>query len=97
MRSAACFTTVAPKTFSEFPISPTRLILSARVFNQHQEFFIACGTSQRGFDDAEPPQAAAGGDELVQLAQHALVNRWITNYARSPIGFGLASFELRFD
>src|ERR1035438_743601 len=97
MRSAPCFTTVAPETFSEFPISPTRLILLARVFNQHQEFFIACGTKQRGLDDAAPPQTTAGGDELVQLAQHALVNRGITNSARSSVGFGLSSFKRRFD
>ena len=42
-------------------------------------------------------RSAAGGYELVQLAQHALVNRRIANHARAPVGFGLAGFELRLD
>ena len=97
IKRAARFTASALETFSEFPISPTRLILSARAFNQHQEFFITGGAQHRGFGDAEPPQAPASGDEQVQLAQHALVNCRIANHARTPVSFGLAGFELRFD
>src|ERR1035441_10548533 len=97
IRLAARLTATAPETFSEFPISPTRLILSARALNQHQEFFVASGAKHRGFGDAQPPQVAAGGDELVQLAQHALVNCRIADYARTPVSLGLAGFELRFN
>ena len=59
---------------------------------------LPAGPKQRGFDDPlshrRPPEA---GDELVWLAQHALVNYRIANHARTPIGLGLAGFELRFD
>src|SRR5208337_1009153 len=97
IRRAAAFTASAAETFSEFPISPTRLILSAKPFNQHQELFVAGRAKDRGVGDAQPPQGRAGSDKLIQLAQYAIVNRRVTNHAGAPICLGLASFELRFD
>ena len=41
-------------------------------------------------------QAAAGSDELVQLAQYALVDCRIANNARAPVRLRLADLELGF-
>jgi len=89
MRRAARLTAAAADTFSEFPISPTLFILSANFFKQYQEFFIAGRPEQRGSGDTHPPQVGAGGYELFQLVQDALVNHRIPNHARTTIGFGL--------
>src|ERR1043165_6439164 len=85
-RRAACLTAPAQETFSEFPIKPTRLILSANLFNQHQEFFVACRTQERRLRDAAPRQARLFSYEFIQLAPHPLVDRRSPDHSRSPAG-----------
>src|ERR1035437_358145 len=96
--SRAAFCTVrAKETFSEFPTSPMRLILSASFFNQCQKFFVACRAEQRRFRDAAPAQPCLLRHKFFQLAQHALMHRRIGDDARALVRLGLACLELRFD
>ena len=64
MRRAARLTALAQETFPELPITPTRLILSAQLFNQYQEFFVDGRPQQRGFREAPPFEARLSGDEI---------------------------------
>src|ERR1700709_1063528 len=87
----------AQETFSEFPMSPTRLILSASFFKQHQKFFVSRRPEQRRFRDPAPVQDRFPRDKLLQLAQHPLMNRRVGDDSLTFIHLGLARFELRFD
>src|SRR6266705_1869267 len=97
MSRAARFTAPAQETFSEFPITPTRLMVSANVFNHCQEFLIAGRPRHRRLGESPPAQARLGRDEFLQLAQYALVNRCVTNHAGAFVGLSLSGFELWFD
>src|SRR5450432_2640969 len=66
---AALATACAQEAFPELPSRPTRLILSASFFNQHQEFFVARRAEQGGFHHAVPAQIAPPADERGQLSQ----------------------------
>src|SRR6266404_6631060 len=97
MSLAARSTTPAQETFSEFPITPTDLILSGNLFNQRQEFLIAGRSAQRRFRDPRPAQARLAGHEFFELVQHPLVNGRVPDYSGAAVGFSLASFELGLD
>src|SRR5439155_8701871 len=97
INAAAFCTTARQLTFSELAMRPTRLILSAEFFKQGQKFLVAGGSEQRRFGYAAPAQRREAADELLQLAQHPLVNLRIGDDAGAFVGLGFAGFKLRFD
>ena len=97
MSRAALRTMSAQAAFSELPMRPMRLILSACFFNQHQKFFVAGRAEQRRFNHTAPAQAGLRGDKFAQFVQHAFMHRRVGDDAAALVGLGLAGLELRFD
>src|SRR5512140_1437005 len=94
---AASLTMEAQAAFSELPISPTRLILSASSFKQSQKFLIARRPQHRRFREPAPRDARQRFDKFLRFPQHPLVNRRIPYDTGPSIGLSLAGLELRFN
>src|SRR5581483_653944 len=90
-------TTPWEETFSEFPISPMRLIVLASFFNQSKKFLIPRRTEQWRFRETAPFYERLASDKLFHLTQHAPVNGRITDDAFAFVRFGLPRFKLWFD
>src|SRR5206468_9067049 len=84
-------------SFSGFATSPTRAIVSANFFKQHQKFFVPGRPEQRRFGDGHPAQRQLCGDKLLQLSQYSFVHRRIGDHTRALVRLGFAGFELRLD
>src|SRR5438105_4516183 len=97
MRRPALLTTEAQETFSEFPISPTRLMLSAILFNQNKKFLIPGRAGNRRLGHVAPVNTGLASHEFFQLAQDALVDDRIPDDACAAVHLGLAGLELWFD
>src|SRR5437899_332985 len=67
IRRDALLTAEAQEDFSEFPISPMRLILSDDLFNQHQKFFVSCRAEKGRLSESKPLHYFLAGDETFQL------------------------------
>ena len=67
MSCAALRRISAQAAFSEFPISPMRLILSAYFFNQHQKFLVARRAEQRRFRHTAPVQTVLRGGKFAAV------------------------------
>src|SRR5881296_2794164 len=79
INSAASCTRVRQDGFSEFAISPMRLL--PNLFNQHQKFLIPGRAEQRRFGVANPLDWSFEFlDPLTQFTQHPLMDGRIANH-----------------
>src|SRR5204862_8096620 len=97
MRATAARTRSCEDSFSGFATSPTRVIVSANFFKQHQKFFVPGRTQQRRFGDARPTQGQLCLGKCPHLAQDTLMHRRISDHPGAFVGLSFARLELRLD
>src|SRR5947209_2692326 len=97
MSCAAWLTTEAYEPLSELPMRPTRLILSANIFKQHQKFLIARRPFNRRLGQSAPAKGWQRRDEFFQLTDHSFVNDRISDDSGAKMRLCLAGLKLWLD